>query len=182
LKKINISCSSSFAYYSLNTIATVSLLILLVKLVLQSVEKYRICKHKRGTSRRRAPSIYTFVLFLVILVFLPLAASFRLIHRTNRYLLSIIYSLIAKQILAPSRAASADNSPAFLKKASNRVVFQTNRTLLAASAKIDSIILIYALSLVLLVLITSFIFLYYRAGRILSVYYISVLYKINRNT
>jgi RsiW-degrading membrane proteinase PrsW (M82 family) len=69
-----------------------------------------------------------------------------------------------------------------LKKTSNKIVFQTNRTLFATSTKIDSTILIYALSLVLLVLIISFVFLYYRVGRIFPVYYISVPYKINKNT
>jgi hypothetical protein len=118
---------------------------------------------------------------LAILVFRPLAVSLGLIHYTNGCLLSIIYSLIAKRILAPSRVASANSSPMFLKRASNRVVFQTNKTFLVTSTKIDSIILIYTLSLVFLVLIISFVFLYYRAGRILPAYYVFVLYKINRS-
>jgi hypothetical protein len=140
-----------------------------------------IYRYKRGTSRKRAPNIYIFVFLLAILVFCFLAVSFRLIYYINRYLLFIIYSFIAKQTLAPLRAASADSSPASLKRTNNRIVFQTNRTLLVTSTKIDSIILIYTLSLVLLVLITSLIFLYYRVSKILLIYYVSVLYKININ-
>jgi RsiW-degrading membrane proteinase PrsW (M82 family) len=117
----------------------------------------------------------------VILVFRPLAVSLRLIYYTNRYLLFIVYNLIAKQTLAPSRAVSANSSPASLKRASNRVVFQTNKTPLATSTKINSTILTHALSLVLLVLITSPVFLYYQAGRIFPIYYTSVPYKINKN-
>jgi hypothetical protein len=179
LEKINISCNNSFVYYFLNTILTVFLLIPLVRLVLQSIEKCRVYRYRHGTSRRRAPNICFF--FLEILVFRPLAVSFGLIRYTNKYLLSIIYSLIAKRILALLRAASTNGSPASLKKASNRVVFQTNRTFLVTSTKIDSIILIYVLSLILLVLIISLVFLYYQASRILLVYYIFVLYKINRS-
>jgi hypothetical protein len=117
----------------------------------------------------------------VILVFRPLAVSLRLIRYTNGYLSSIVYNLIVKRILVPSRAVSANSNPASLKRTSNRVVFQTNRTPLATSTKINSIILIYTLSLIFLILITSFISLYYRAGRILLVYYIFVLYKINKS-
>jgi hypothetical protein len=134
------------------------------------------------TFRRRAPNIYTFVFLLVILVFRFLVIGLRLIRRINRYLLSIVYSLIAKRTLAPLRVISADSSPVSLKRTSNRVVFQTNRTLFAASTKIDSTILIYVLSLVFLVLIISFIFLYYRVDKVFLIYYIFVLYKINRNT
>jgi hypothetical protein len=122
-----------------------------------------------------------FCFFLAILVFRLLVVSLGLIRRTNRYLLFIIYNLIAKRILAPSRVVSANSSLISLKRASNRVVFQTSRTLLATSTKIDSIILIYAPSLIFLILIISFIFLYYRAGRILLIYYVSVPYKINKN-
>jgi hypothetical protein len=165
----------------LNIIIIIFLSIPLVGLVLQSREKYKVRRYKRGISRRKAPNIYIFVFFLVILVFCFLAVSLRLIRYTNRYLLSIIYSLIAKRTLVFSRAASANNSPVFLKKTSNRVVFQTSRTFLAASIKIDSIILIYVLSLVFLILMISFVFLYYQAGRILPVYYISVPYKINKS-
>jgi hypothetical protein len=150
-EKINISCNSSFAYYSLNIIVTISLSIPLVGLVLQSVEKCGVCRRKHGTSRRRALSTCIFVFLPVILVFRPLTISFGLIYYTNRYLLSIIYSFIAKRTLAPSRVVSADGSPASLKKASNRMVFQTSRTPLVASTKINSIILTYAPSLVLLV-------------------------------
>jgi hypothetical protein len=180
-EKINISCNSSFAYYSLNTITAVSLLIPLIRLVLQSVEKYMVRRRRRGTSRRRALNIYIFVLFLVILVFRLLAVGLRLIYRTNRYLLFIIYSLIAKRILAPSRVVFANSSPISLKRTSNKIVFQTSRTFFTTNAKIDSIILIYVLSLVFLVLIISLVFLYYKAGRILLAYYIFVLYKINRS-
>jgi hypothetical protein len=148
---------------------------------MQSVEKYGVRRHKRGTSRKRAPSTCIFVFLPAILVFRPLAVSLRLIRCINGCLSSIVCSLIAKRILAPLRAVSANGSPVSLKRASNRMVFQTNRTPLAASAKIDSTILIYAPSLVLLVLITSLIFLYYRADRILPAYYASVLYKINRS-
>jgi hypothetical protein len=165
----------------LNTITTVSLSIPLVGLVLQSIKKCRVCRHKHRTSRKKTSSIYTFVFFLAILVFRLLAVNLGLIYYTNGCPLSIVCSLIAKQILAPSRAASANSSPASLKKTSNRVVFQTNRTPLAASAKINSIILIYTLNLILLVLITSFVFLYYRANKVLPVYYTSVPYKINRS-
>jgi hypothetical protein len=181
-EKINISYNNSFAYYFLNTIITISLSIPLVRLVLQSVKKCRVCRYKRRISRRRAPSICTFVFLLVILVFRPLAVGLGLIHYTNGCLSSIVYSLIAKRTLASSKATSANSSPTSLKKASYRVVFQTNRTPLATSTKIDSTILTYAPSLVLLVLITSLVFLYYQAGRILPVYYVFVLYKINRST
>jgi hypothetical protein len=111
-----------------------------------------------------------------------LAVSLRLIRYTNGCLLSIVYSLIAKQILAPSRAISTNSNPVFLKKTSNKIVFQTKRTLLTASTKIDSIIFIYVLSLIFLVLITSFVSLYYRINKVIPVYYISVLYKINKST
>jgi bacteriorhodopsin len=126
-EKINISCSNSFAYYSLNTIAAVFLSILLIRLVLQSVEKCRVRRHKRGTSRRRALNIRIFVFLLAILVFRLLAVGLGLIRRTNRCLSYIVCSLIAKRILALSRAASADGSPASLKRAGNGVVFQTGR-------------------------------------------------------
>jgi hypothetical protein len=118
----------------------------------------------------------------VILVFCLLAVGLRLIRCTNRFLLSIVCSLIAKRILAPSRTVFASSSPAFLKRTSNRVVFQTSRTPLAASTKINSTILTCAPSLMFLVLITSPVFLYYRAGRVLPVYHVSVPYKINRST
>jgi hypothetical protein len=95
--------------------------------------------------------------------------------------LFIVYSLIAKQTLSPLKTTSANSNPAFLKRTSNRVVFQTNRTLFVTNTKINSTILIYTLNLIFLILITSFIFLYYRAGRILLIYYISVPYKINRS-
>jgi hypothetical protein len=145
----------------LNTIAAVSLSIPLIGLVLQSVEKCGVCRRRRRTSGRRALSIYIFVLLLAILVFSLLAVGFRLIHYTNRYLSSIVCSFLAKRTLVPLRAASANSSPAFLKKTSNRVVFQTNRTPFVTSTKIDSTILTYAPSLVFLVLIVSFVFLYY---------------------
>jgi hypothetical protein len=157
-------------------------LIPLVRLVLQSIKKYRVYKHKRKTSRKKTPSICIFVFLLVILVFRFLTVGLGLIRYTNRYLLFIFYSLIANQTLAPSRATSANNNPVFLKRASSKIVFQTNRTLLATSTKIDFIILIYALSLVFLVLIISFVSLYYRVGKILPVYCVFILYKINRNT
>jgi hypothetical protein len=96
--------------------------------------------------------------------------------------LFIVCSLIAKRTLALLRAVSANSSPASLKRVGNKVVFQTKRTLFVTSAKIDFTILIYALNLILLVLITSFIFLYYQAGRVFLAYYVSILYKINRNT
>jgi hypothetical protein len=163
----------------LNTIAAVYLSIPLVGLVLQSVEKYKVRRRKHRTSRKKAPSICIFVLLLAILVFCPLAAGLRLIRCTNRCLLSIVCSFIVKRILAPSRAASANSSPASLKKASNRVVFQTGRTPLVANTKIDSIILTYAPSLILLILMIYPFSLYYRAGRVLPAYYVSVLYKIN---
>jgi hypothetical protein len=181
-EKIDISCSSSFAYYSLNTITAVSLSIPLVRLVLQSVEKYGVRRRGRGISWKRAPSACTFVFLPAILVFRPLAVSLGLIRRTNGCLSSIVCSLIAKRTLAPSRAASADSSPTSLKRAGNRVVFQTGRTPLAASAKIDFTILTCAPSLVLLVLMTSPVSLCHRAGRILPAYYASVPYKINGST
>jgi hypothetical protein len=166
----------------LNTITAIFLLIPLVGLVLQSVEKYGIYRYKRGTSRRKALNIYTFVFLLVILVFRLLAVGFRLIHYNNGYLLFIVYSLIAKQTLALLRVVSANSSSVFLKKASNRVVFQTSRIFLVANAKINSIILIYTPSLIFLILIIFLVFLYYQTGKILPVYYIFILYKINKNT
>jgi hypothetical protein len=153
----------------------------LVGLVLWFIEKYRVRRYKRGTSRKKTLSIYIFVFLLAILIFRPLIINLRLIYRTNRYLLFIIYSLIAKRTLAPSRIVSADSSPMFLKKTNNKVVFQTNKTLLVTNTKIDSIILIYTPSLIFLVLIISFIFLYYRASKVFLIYYISIPYKINKN-